>query len=196
MEQSRRAYLRGVGGIALGVGLAGCSSDNGGEGGGGSPENGGGGATDGSGSGSESGGGSASGTETSGSEAAASGGGGGGSATPGQDAAATGLSGTVADKSAQGVSFVSHSHYSMNGVQGVTGRLKNTSNSAIEEITLHTTVQPGNAGPYTETLDGPIKPGETRRFKFGFGDGAPDEVQSYTIWATTGSGQQGTAQQG
>ena len=188
MQQSRRAYLRGAGALALGVGLAGCSSgnDSSGDSGGGSQENGGG--SDGSGSGSKSGSGSTSASETSGSEAAAaSGDGGGSSATPGKDAAATGLSGTVADKSAQGLSFVEQSHYSMNGAQGVTGRIKNTSDSAFQEVTLHVTVQPGDAGPYTETLEGgPLKPGETRRFKFGFGDGAPDEVQGYTIWATTG----------
>ena len=183
MQQSRRAYLRGAGALALGVGVAGCSSDNSGE----SPENGGGNANGGGKSGSGSTTTSASGT--SGSEAAAASGDGGGTATAtaGKDAAATDLSGTVADKSAKGISFVSQSHYEMNGVQGVTGKIKNTTNAPIEEVTLHTTVQPGNAGPYTETLEGgPLKPGETRRFKFGFGDGAPDEVQSYTIWATTG----------
>ena len=185
MQQSRRAYLRGAGGIALGVGLAGCSSD-----GGGSPENGGGDSNDGSGSGSESGAGSTSPSGTAESEAAAAsgdGGGNGGSPTPEKDASTTGLSGTVADKSAPGISFVEQSHYSMNGVQGVTGRIKNTTNSAFQKVTFHVTVQPGGAGPYTGTLEGgPLKPGETRRFKSGFGDGAPDEVQSYTIWATTG----------
>ena len=186
MQQSRRAYLRGVGALALGVGLAGCSSDSG-ENGGGSSKNGGGSGDD-TGSGSGAGAESASASGTSGSEAAAaSGDGGGSSATPGQDASATGLSGTVADKSAKGLSFVKQSHYSMNGVQGVTGRIKNTTDSALQEVTFHVTVQPGGAGPYTETLEGgPLKPGETRRFKFAFGDGAPDKVQGYTIWATTG----------
>lgn len=184
MQQSRRAYLRGAGALALGVGVAGCSSGNDGDGE--SPGSGGGdsGADSGSGSG------SGSGTDTTstpdGSEAAASGDGG-SSATPGQDASATGLSGTVADKSAESLSFVEQSHYSMNGVQGVTGRIKNTSDSAVQEVTLHATVQPGDAGPYTETLGGgALESGETRQFKFGFGDDAPDEVESYTIWATTG----------
>ena len=104
-----------------------------------------------------------------------------------KDASATDLTGTVADKSAKDVSFVEHSHYSMNGVQGVTGRIKNTGSAPYDEVTIHVTVKPGDKGPYTETVDpeNPLKPGDTSRFKFGFGDDAPDEVQGYTVWATT-----------
>lgn len=177
MQQSRRAYLRGAGAIALGVGVAGCSSGNDGGGGGSS----GGGESSGSGGSSASGtaGGSGSGGTASTQETAKS-------ETPGKDAAATDLSGTVGDKSAKGISFVSHNHYEMNGVQGVTGRIKNSGSAPFEEVTLHVTVKPGDKGPYTETLDfdEPFKPGDVERFKFGFGDDAPDEVQGYTIWAT------------
>ena len=182
MQQSRRAYLRGAGALALGVGVAGCSNNS--EGNGGSSGSSGGGSGGGEASGStESNAAAKSGAaETSGGSQQRTS----GPETPGTDAAATGLTGTVGDKSAKGLSFVEHSHYSMNSVQGVTGRIKNTGSAPFSEVTLHVTAKPGNAGPYTETLefDEPFKPGDTERFKFGFGDGAPDEVKGYTVWAT------------
>lgn len=176
-KRSRRAYLRGVGAVALGVGAAGCSSDGGGSGGGAS------------GSAGESGPpGSAETDATSGAgtdETASERGTASSKATV-TDASATGLTGTVADRSAAGLSFVEHSHYSMNGMQGVTGRVENTGDAAFETVTIHVTVKPGDAGPFAETLDGdePLEPGDARRFKFAFGDGAPDEVEDYTVWAT------------
>ena len=186
MQQSRRAYLRGAGALALGVGVAGCSNNS--EGSGGSSGSSGGGSSNSSGGGEASGSSESNAAAKSGS-AETSGGSQqqtSGPETPVKDASATDLTGTVGDKSAKGLSFVEHSHYSMNGVQGVTGQIKNAGNAPFSEVTLHVTVKPGNAGPYTETLDfdEPFKPGDTERFKFGFGDGAPDEVKGYTIWAT------------
>lgn len=183
MEQSRRAYLRGAGAIALGVGVAGCSSGNDGGGDGGSS------GSSGDGGSSESSGSGSSGPSTassSGSGDAASAQGTASSETPGPDPAATDLSGTVGDKSVSGIAFVEQSHYEMNGVQGVTGQIKNQGSAPFQAVTIHVTVKPGNKGPYTEELNlgEPLKPGDTERFKFSFGDGAPDDVTGYTIWAT------------
>lgn len=162
---------------ALGVGVAGCSSDSDGEqtttgnaeSGNGGSENGGSGQT-------------AAADRASTAESAET-----GTAAKemsGKDPSATEMTGTVADKSVSGLTFVEQNQYSMNGVQGVVGTVKNTSDAAFSEVTIHTTVKPGDAGPYTETMDGSLEPGATWEFKYRFGDDAPEEIEGYTIWAT------------
>ncbi|KAB1187337.1 MULTISPECIES: hypothetical protein [Haloferax] len=108
-----------------------------------------------------------------------------GSQEKGPNPAATDETGTVAtDKLTSGLTFTDHYHYSMNGVEGVAGTVENESETTFETVTIHVTVDPGGAGPYTKTLKSSLPAGETQRFQFRFGDDAPEEVDSYTIWAT------------
>ncbi|KAB1197986.1 MULTISPECIES: hypothetical protein [Haloferax] len=103
----------------------------------------------------------------------------------GKNPAATDEKGTVAtDKQADGLTFVDHYHYTMNGLQGVAGVVENESDTEFETVTVHATVEPGDAGPYSRDLKWSLPAGETQRFQFKFGDDAPETVESYTIWAT------------
>ncbi|WP_416840156.1 hypothetical protein [Haloferax sp. DFSO52] len=103
----------------------------------------------------------------------------------GKNAAATEEKGTVAtDKQTDGLTFTDHYHYTMNGVQGVAGTVANETDTEFESVTVHATVDPGDAGPYSRTLKWSLPPGETQRFQFKFGDDAPETIDTYTIWAT------------
>lgn len=106
-------------------------------------------------------------------------------AEKGKNPAETEKKGTVdTAKMADGLAFVEHYHYSMNGVEGVAGTVKNEGDTDFETVTVHVVVDPGSAGPYSRPLRGSLPAGETQRFQFRFGDDAPESVESYTVWAT------------
>ncbi len=105
--------------------------------------------------------------------------------TKGPNPAETEKLGSVAtDKQTSGLAFADFYHYEMNGVQGVAGTVTNEGDTDFERVTVHVTVEPGGAGPYSRQLKEPLPTGESQRFQFKFGDDAPSEVESFAIWAT------------
>lgn len=190
MTDSRRAYLGSVGTVVLGLGLAGCGGDTGEQ-----TE-----ATTADGAGSNGGEPTASGDDTTAGsdDRVQTDGGRTTQETPSTDPAATDLAGTVAERSNADLKFVRHNHYEQNGIQGVTGVLRNAGSQPFTSVTVRAEVAASDgstAGPFTASSAdegrGGLEPGDRWRFKFRFGDDAPDDPQGYTVRATGETGDEG-----
>lgn len=179
MKFNRRDWLRTVGSLGVAVAVAGCSSGS--QSGDGSPES-----TETTETQTEAPATTETTTETT--TASADFGesdDGGTTRTKGPNPAETEKLGSVAtDKQTSGLAFADYYHYEMNGLQGVAGTVRNEGDTDFERVTVHVTVEPGGAGPYSRQLEEPLPTGETQRFQFKFGDDAPSKVESFTIWAT------------